>query len=524
MTLLFLNSHFTVFQYLTLYGGAFIAVCAVIAWHGYRKYKLGLLLLIGSALLLRFGMIHFDHFLHLWDERFHALVARNLIDNPLKPVLYQNPLLPYNPDVWVLNHVWLHKPPFFLWQMALSMKLFGINEFALRYPSALMSVLMLILIFKMGKTILNKHIAFYAGLMYVCCSYILELTAGYYPTDHNDVAFVFYVTASVWIWTQYIIHKQMRFVILTGIFAGLAVMTKWLPGLVVYSAWATAILFTPNLRNYSKSYLHLGLSLCIAILVFMPWQVYTYLQFSTEFAFTSFKKAEHFFKIIEGHEGTIWYHFLILDKIYAYGVKLLIVPAIILLYRRLKKREFKVGLIALFLTTLIFYSIAKTKMPAFTLISSSVVFLALGTLVYELFLLFKPRYHYLRKVGRTSVIVLLTGCIFWFLDIDTIQKYHTGWKSGYSHYRDAQFESAQKLKAIAKLHLPENTVVINCHEYEAVMCMFYTGFTAYDYFPERIDILIQQKLPILVLNDGNIPEVLISYPYCFVYDRIKKNQ
>ena len=194
---------FYCFSNISLYGGVLLMIFAVIAWHGLQKYKIGLILLVISAIILRFSFIQFDSFLHIWDERFHALVARNLIDNPLKPTLYQNPLLPYNPDIWITNHIWLHKPPLFLWQIALSIKLFGINEFAIRFPSALMSILMLFFLWQIGKIALNKHIAFYALLLYIPSSYFLELTTGFFPTDHNDIAFIFYVTASIWGWVRY---------------------------------------------------------------------------------------------------------------------------------------------------------------------------------------------------------------------------------------------------------------------------------------------------------------------------------
>ncbi len=522
MTTLFLNSHFTAFQYISLYGGVLLMIFAVIAWHGLQKHKIGLILLVISAIILRFSFIQFDSFLHIWDERFHALVARNLIDNPLKPTLYQNPLLPYNPDVWITNHIWLHKPPLFLWQIALSIKLFGINEFAIRFPSALMSILMLFFLWQIGKITLNKHIAFYALLLYIPSSYFLELTTGFFPTDHNDIAFIFYVTTSIWGWVRYNQNKQMRFVILTGIFSGLAVLTKWLPGIIVYSAWGSSILLSYDLRTKSKSYIHIGISILTALIVFIPWQIYTYFQFPSEFAYTSAKKAEHFFEVIEGHDGTIWYHLNILNTIYAKGIKFLLIPALILLYRKLRKKEYKVGFLTLFLIVFIFYSLAATKMPAFTLIASSIVFLAIGTLIYEIFFLFKLRYYRFKLYGRISAIALLTVCIFWFLNIKNIQKYHTDWEMAYAEYRNEQTQQANTHKAIAELNLPKNTVIINCHQYEAVMCMFYTGLTAYDFIPQTIDTLIQKKLPILVLNSADIPQKLTSYPYCTIYDNIKQ--
>ena len=54
------------------------------------KAVLWLILLGAFALHLWVSM---DPYLHEWDERYHALVAKNLMPHPLKPTLYDNPVL-----------------------------------------------------------------------------------------------------------------------------------------------------------------------------------------------------------------------------------------------------------------------------------------------------------------------------------------------------------------------------------------------------------------------------------------------
>src|SRR5690606_28721971 len=84
-----------------------------------------------------------------WDERFHALVARNMMDEPFRPMLKTSALLPHEDyTAWCCNHIWLHKQPLFMWQMALSMKVFGVSEPALRLPSVIMGALMILLLYR----------------------------------------------------------------------------------------------------------------------------------------------------------------------------------------------------------------------------------------------------------------------------------------------------------------------------------------------------------------------------------------
>ena len=69
-----------------------------------KKKKTALLLLIISAFLLRLLMVSLDPYLQDWDERFHALVAKNMMDYPFKPMLRVYPIMPcaYHLPYWVL--------------------------------------------------------------------------------------------------------------------------------------------------------------------------------------------------------------------------------------------------------------------------------------------------------------------------------------------------------------------------------------------------------------------------------------
>src|SRR4051794_38291722 len=48
------------------------------------------------------------------------------------------------------------KPPLFFWLQSLSLKLFGINEFAARFPNPLCGIITLMVLFRMGQKLLNK--------------------------------------------------------------------------------------------------------------------------------------------------------------------------------------------------------------------------------------------------------------------------------------------------------------------------------------------------------------------------------
>ena len=73
-----------------------------------NQQNLALILIILGGLILRIYSAS-DLFLHSWDERYHALVAKNLLQPPLLPTLYEHPVLDYNYQNWTANHIWVQK-------------------------------------------------------------------------------------------------------------------------------------------------------------------------------------------------------------------------------------------------------------------------------------------------------------------------------------------------------------------------------------------------------------------------------
>src|SRR3954469_18267269 len=88
-------------------------IASVVFFLSYRQFQKGNfqlsagLIVLGGLILRVF--VASDLFLHEWDERYHALVAKNLMSNLLLPRLYASPLLNYDCREWASNYIWLHK-------------------------------------------------------------------------------------------------------------------------------------------------------------------------------------------------------------------------------------------------------------------------------------------------------------------------------------------------------------------------------------------------------------------------------
>ncbi len=134
-----------------------IGTACFFSFYFYRKgetvWSLCSILVLGGLFRIYTG---WDGYLHVWDERYHALVAKNMMEHPFQPMLYNNPVLPYDFRAWCCNHIWLNKPPLPFWLMSGSMSLFGVNLFALRLPSFLLSILGIYLTYRIGASLFSK--------------------------------------------------------------------------------------------------------------------------------------------------------------------------------------------------------------------------------------------------------------------------------------------------------------------------------------------------------------------------------
>ncbi|HDR68149.1 MAG TPA: glycosyltransferase family 39 protein, partial [Bacteroidaceae bacterium] len=224
-----------------IFGILIIIICIAGYYLAFRQFRrqrilVSIILLMICGLILRFYAAS-DLYLHQWDERYHALVAKNMIEQPFKPVLYADPVLSYDYKNWSANHIWVHKQPFPLWTMALSMSVFGTNEIALRLPSIILTTLGIWVTFAIGWSLFNKRVGFIAAFLYSVHGLIIELTAGRVATDHIDVFFLFFIQLAVWLAIKFARDKKPLFNVLCGTSIGIAILSKWLPALIVLPIW-----------------------------------------------------------------------------------------------------------------------------------------------------------------------------------------------------------------------------------------------------------------------------------------------
>ncbi|MDQ2799894.1 MAG: glycosyltransferase family 39 protein [Armatimonadota bacterium] len=188
---------------------------------------------------------------------------------------------------WLTPHYggqfWFDKPPLFYWLTALSMRGFGVSEFAARLPSALLSVALVAVTYALarrayppGDAVTYRLVrrtypppprsALWAGFaLATCVQFFLLARAA--VTDMTLAVTLTGALLALYVWTQ---TDRGRWIALAGALTGLAALTKGPVALVLIGVQTIAYLcLTRQAKRLLSPALWGGFALCL--LVGLPW-------------------------------------------------------------------------------------------------------------------------------------------------------------------------------------------------------------------------------------------------------------
>jgi 4-amino-4-deoxy-L-arabinose transferase-like glycosyltransferase len=453
---------------------------------GRGHYRFASVLIATAALSVR-SYAAADKVLHPWDERYHALVAKHLIANPLLPTLYLNPLLGFDYTKWTSNHVWLHKPPLSLWAMAASMKVFGTNEVALRVPSLLASAAAVVVTAYIGKALLTPTIGLIAAVFQSSNGFLVELSAGRRASDHVDTLLILIVELGIL--AGLTLHRRgaYRSAVVVGVAAGLAYLTKSMAGLILLAIWGLMRLQTAPLRVAVRDLVIAG---GVAIVVAAPWSVYTARSFPLEATFERNYALRHTVEVIEGQGGPVWAYVAEMPRFFG---ELIFIPLVWALYTWARgtaaaSRRMLISWIAL---PYVLYSSFATKMPEYVMVAAPAIFL----IEAEFWVQLRDYWGATSGTRRRGATILLI--VMAILPARQMLE-----PTGPLERRDRIPEWTRDLRSLNDQIGPHDAVVFNLrHPVEA---MFYTPYTAYEFFPTETQIrdLQNRGFRVYVYDDG----------------------
>lgn len=468
-----------------------------------KSPKLLLLGVLLASLLLKLNHLDHSRFGGL-DEACHAVVSKNLLKHPLKPTLIDTPYLHYFEAGWGGNHIWLHKPTLPMWQSAVSMAILGINTFAVRLPSALLSTLAVWLTYLIGVELLTRRAALIAATAQAFSWFIMRVVQGYLFSDMMDISLLFYTQLGIYGVMRCVKTGQWRFVVLAGVGQGCAFLSKTYPAFIVTGV-SLAGWLAPSLALAKREDCHLrgrhvlGL-LGVTAIVALPWTLFTVMAYPIEFNLSNRVTFSHFTEDLQGW-GAPWYQvFFYTGEI----LNFLTVPTLIAIFWALPRlfRERNIGLCLLYAWGVgVFppFLIATTKIPCATLMGAPALLLLFGDFVDRTTHrnTDDARWHRRLRVGWTVLLVFLFLC----------EGVDAWWVT---HFNKTQ-KSLTEIAAYVEENLPANAVLLieeagekQHQDHDYLLMMFLTTRTAYPYSSEHPWKPMSQRIQ----HRGGIPYIL----------------
>jgi 4-amino-4-deoxy-L-arabinose transferase-like glycosyltransferase len=251
------------------------------------------------------------------------------------------------------------KPPVFIWMQALSMKMFGVNEFAARFPNAIAGIVTLLVLFNIGRKLFDVRF----GLLWTLIYAGSFLPHFYFKSGIIDPWFNLFIFSGIYYFIEFTNNNSTGYknIILSALFIGLGIMTKGPVAFLIFSLCFGVYFLIKKLQPiisikqiivYGLTILTVGglwflmLALTGNAAIIKEFFVYQVRLFNTQDA---------------GHGGPFIYHFVVLF--------IGCFPLSIFALRAFKKnsfdtpyqKHFKLWMLILFWVVLLLFSIVKTK-------------------------------------------------------------------------------------------------------------------------------------------------------------------
>ena len=256
------------------------------------------------------------------------------------------------------GETFFHKPPMVYWAQAATISLFGLNEFALRLPCALASLVWALMLFRFARRHYNGQVAWYA-VLFMVTSLQTSIVA---KAALADAFLNLFVTLSMFSIFDYYQQQRRSTIYLTFVFLAIGFLSKG-PIAILIPLVASGIFF--GLKGRWRIWFRAIFSPVgwgVLLVIALPWYAALYHQhgsgFIDEIFFTH--NVARFQTAFEGHSGSIFYYLpVILLGMLPHTAFLL--KACVRL-RKLVHNDLNLYLAIWFGFVLIFFSLAGTKL------------------------------------------------------------------------------------------------------------------------------------------------------------------
>jgi len=217
-----------------------------------------LIVLLLSSLLTFWRLGQFP--LNEWDESRRGMNALGMIE-------HHDFINAWYGDYY---ETWAAKPPLMIWSVVLSYQLFGYNEFALRFPSALCTVLFFIVFYLLIRQYKGPLFSLLSCLILMSVSGIIGYHVG--RTGDTDAMLVCLLTVCIFFFLRFVDHHKDYAAYLSAVFLALAFYTKSFAALQVIPGMILFVILRRKL-SWLAGRVHSWTSLILCCYLIASWFV-----------------------------------------------------------------------------------------------------------------------------------------------------------------------------------------------------------------------------------------------------------
>ena len=228
------------------------------------------------------------------DEALYAEPAREMLEIKEYITTYLNYVVRFT------------KPPLVIWAMALSMNLFGVNEFAARFFGAATGVALIGVTYLFASRYISTTAAFLAGFSLI----MAPLYLGTAREAITDMPLAFFMASAQLAFFHAFFQKRKVYALLGFAMVGLSIMTKGPVGMVLPLGILFAFhLLRGDLKEAWKAYSPV-LGLILTAVIAVPWfAVEIYVTKGAYFQeFIMRENFQRFTAVVDAHKQPVWYH------------------------------------------------------------------------------------------------------------------------------------------------------------------------------------------------------------------------
>ena len=299
------------------------------------------------------------------------------------------------------------KPPLFFWMQVLSMKIFGVNEFAARFPNAICGIFTLVVIFRIGKQIFNEQFARNWVMIYLGTF----VTFLYFKSGIIDPWFNLFIFLAIYnFYNLTIPHKEKRnkLAILTGLYLGLAVLTKG-PVAILISLLVYIVIVLLNRFRFFINVKEFLIIFITTLLVCFTWFGIDLIQHGPTFLIEFLERQIAIFSTNDADHGEpFFYHWWVL-LLGCFPASIFFMKGMLIKTDTSNQKGFKQWMLVLFWVTLLLFSIVKTKIVHYSSLCWFPLTAIASIYITEAFSKNNVKLHVALKVIMAFVGVLLSS-------------------------------------------------------------------------------------------------------------------